>query len=78
MKEELSPGMKSLINAAATYVVPPVTWYRYARLLLGLEPQRPDAGFHPELRDPGFIREVDRLIMPLARKYFRLDRKSVV
>lgn len=73
MKDDLSPGMKSLINAAATYVVPPVTWYRYGRLLLGLDPQRPDAGFHPELRDPEFIREMDRVIMPLARKYFRLE-----
>ncbi len=73
MSIELSAGMKSLINAAATYVVPPITWYRYGRLLLGLDPAKPDAGFHPELRDPAFIRQMTALTMPLARTYFRLQ-----
>ncbi|PKN26718.1 MAG: glycerol acyltransferase [Deltaproteobacteria bacterium HGW-Deltaproteobacteria-22] len=77
MSTELSAGMKSLLNAAATYVVPPVTWYRYGRLLLGLDPRRPDAGFHPELRDPEFIRTLLKLIMPLARCYFRLQTHDV-
>ncbi len=66
-------GWKSLFSAAATYLVPPVTLYRYGRLLLGMDPPRPDAGFHPEMRDPEFVRQLTGIIMPLARRYFRLE-----
>lgn len=66
-------GWKSLLSAAATYVVPPVTLYRYGRLLLGMDPPKPDAGFHPKLRDPEFIQQLTHMVMPLARRYFRLE-----
>ncbi len=74
---DISPGLKAFLNAAATYVLPPVTLYRFAKLFLGTDPTPRDAGFHPERRDPEFISQALPLVMAAARAYFRLHIEGV-
>jgi diacylglycerol/phytol O-acyltransferase len=59
------------LNAAATYLIPPLTLMRYGKILLGIDKPDPMAGLRPENRDPDFVNFVYKKLKPLLKTYFR-------
>ena len=63
----------TLFNAGATYAVPPLTAYRYGKLLFKLDKPDPEGGFRFYNRDPEFIKEVKPVLDLISKYYFRTE-----
>ena len=66
-------SLKKFLNAAMTYTLPPVTITRYLKLLVNADSTPKDLGFHPENRDPEFIKAAMKIMRPFFESYFRLE-----
>ncbi len=73
MRHKTKEMLTTSLNAAATYVIPPLTLLRYGRLLLGGQNPDTEAGFRAENRDIDYVRLISRLFMPLVNTYFRTE-----
>lgn len=73
MTNTSSPFWSTLTNAALTYAAPPVTLWRYGRILLGLDKTDPEAGFRPHKQSPEASQRMASLMLRLGQLYHRVE-----